>query len=61
MIPAFVAAIQSAFSDTDQFKAPALTFLITESGMVLFGISGAVWGVVADVSVWEVRSWKNVS
>ena len=56
LIPAFVAAIQSAFSDAAQLEAPALTFLITASGMVLLGISGAVWGVLAGVLVWGVKS-----
>lgn len=55
LIPALVASLRGAFSDPTQVEGPALTFLITASGMVLWGISGAVWGVVAGIMMWLVK------
>ncbi|GGO55860.1 benzoate membrane transport protein [Roseovarius pacificus] len=55
LIPALVGSLRGAFSDPAQTEAPALTFLITASGMVMWGISGAVWGVVAGVLLWLVK------
>jgi len=59
LIPALVASISNAFSDAAQIEAPALTFLITASGMTLFGISGAFWGIVAGVLVWLFKSMRT--
>ncbi len=56
LIPAFVGSISAALSDTKQLEAPALTFLIAASGMTLFGISGAFWGVVVGSIVWVLKS-----
>jgi benzoate membrane transport protein len=55
LIPALVTSTGSAFSNDQQTEAPALTFLIAASGMTLFGITGAFWGVVAGVIVWVVK------
>lgn len=51
LIPALVASLSGAFSDPKHLEAPALTFLLAASGMTLFGISGAFWGVVAGVII----------
>ena len=56
LIPAFVGATKAAFADAKQPEAPALTFLIAASGMTLFGISGAVWGIVVGGAVWVCKS-----
>jgi len=60
LIPALVASISNAFSNTAQIEAPALTFLITASGMTLFGVSGAFWGIVAGVLVWLFKSVRLI-
>lgn len=52
LIPALVSSVSAAFSDSAQLEAPALTFLIAASGMTLFGISGAFWGVVVGAVIW---------
>ena len=52
LIPALVGSLQSAFSEPGQLEAPALTFLTAASGMTLFGISGAFWGLVLGGLVW---------
>lgn len=52
LIPSFVGAISAAFSDKDQIEAPALTFLIAASGMTLYDINGAFWGICAGCIIW---------
>lgn len=52
LIPSFVGAISAAFSDKDQIEAPALTFLIAASGMALYDINGAFWGICAGCIIW---------
>ena len=58
LIPALVGAISGAFSDQGQLEAPALTFLIAASGMTLFGISGAFWGLLAGVLIWGSKQLR---
>lgn len=52
LIPALINSISAAFKEPTQMEAPALTFLIAASGMTLFGVSGAFWGVIAGVLIW---------
>ncbi|MBT3330534.1 MAG: benzoate/H(+) symporter BenE family transporter [Rhodospirillaceae bacterium] len=56
LIPALVGSISAAFSVPGQLEAPALTFLIAASGMTLFGVSGAFWGIVAGAIIWFSKS-----
>lgn len=56
LVPALVGSLSAAFSERSQLEAPALTFLIAASGMTLFGISGAFWGVVVGVLVWWTKA-----
>lgn len=57
LIPSFVGAISAAFAEPNQIEAPAFTFLITASGMALFGINGAFWGICAGSLIWFSKSW----
>ncbi len=59
LIPALVGSISAAFSEPAQQEGPALTFLIAASGMTLFGVSGAFWGIVAGGIVWIVKARKG--
>lgn len=59
LVPAFVGSISGAFKDPNQLEAPALTFLITASGMTLLGVSGAFWGILAGVIIWVVKASKK--
>lgn len=59
LIPALVGAISGAFKDAQQLEAPALTFLITASGMTLLGVSGAFWGTLVGVVVWMAKDWRG--
>ncbi|WP_305989654.1 benzoate/H(+) symporter BenE family transporter [Roseibium sp. MMSF_3544] len=55
LMPALVSSISAAFVDKDQLEAPALTFLIAASGMVLFEVGGAFWGVLVGLAVWQAK------
>ena len=55
LIPALIASIKAAFANQQQLEAPALTFLITASGMTLLGISAAFWGIVIGLIVWTTK------
>ena len=59
LIPALVKALAEAFDDQSHLEAPALTFLISASGMTLFGISGAFWGVLIGTLVWMFQSKRD--
>jgi len=61
LLPALAASLTAAFSDSTQLEAPALTFLIAASGMTLFGIGGAFWGIVTGVVVWWLKYLRNGS
>jgi benzoate membrane transport protein len=56
LIPALVGSLSAALSVPGQVEGPALTFLIAASGMTLWGISGAFWGVLAGTIVWVVKA-----
>ncbi|MGR3635340.1 MAG: benzoate/H(+) symporter BenE family transporter [Shimia sp.] len=56
LIPALVGSVSAAFSDTSQLEAPAMTFLIAASGMTLFGVSGAFWGVIVGAIIWIAKT-----
>ena len=61
LIPALVGSISAAFSVPSQLEAPALTFLIAASGMTLFGVSGAFWGIIAGTVIWHSKSLMPIS
>ena len=56
LIPALVRSLSAAFREPGQLEAPAVTFIIAASGMTLFGVSGAFWGVVAGAIIWFSKS-----
>ncbi|MBW4975084.1 benzoate/H(+) symporter BenE family transporter [Roseovarius mucosus] len=61
LVPALVGSMSAAFSDRTQLEAPALTFLIAASGMTLFDISGAFWGVVVGALIWLAKALAHRS
>ncbi|MEZ5825809.1 MAG: benzoate/H(+) symporter BenE family transporter [Geminicoccaceae bacterium] len=55
LIPAFAASLAGTVGEAGQIGiSAALTFIVTASGMSLFGLSGAFWGVVAGLLLWFV-------
>jgi benzoate membrane transport protein len=47
LIGAFGAAIMAAVEDPHEREAAVATFLVAASGLTLFGIGGAFWGLIA--------------
>ena len=52
LLPALVGSAKAAFADADHLESSAATFVITASGMTLWSISGAFWGLVVGLIVW---------
>jgi benzoate membrane transport protein len=46
LIPALIASIENALSTKDERDAAIVTLLATGSGLVLFGLGSAFWGLV---------------
>lgn len=55
LIPAFSGAMVAAFERTETRDAAAVTFLAAASGLSLYGISGAFWGLLAGGAVMGLR------
>jgi benzoate membrane transport protein len=47
LLGSFAAALQAALAAVETREAAVLTFLVTASGLTVFGISGAFWGLLA--------------
>ncbi|MEV4094479.1 benzoate/H(+) symporter BenE family transporter [Streptosporangium saharense] len=47
LVGALVSALASALADPDGRQAAVVTFVVTASGVTLFGIGAAFWGLVA--------------
>ncbi|MEP1444250.1 MAG: benzoate/H(+) symporter BenE family transporter [Hyphomicrobiales bacterium] len=58
LIGAFTNATLSAFKEPTEREAAAVTFLMTASGMSLFGISGAFWGLLAGGLVMVLKKLR---
>jgi benzoate membrane transport protein len=56
LIPALTSATSSMLTTTTERDAAIVTFLATGSGMTLFGLGSAFWGLVAGLSALGVRS-----
>lgn len=61
LIPALVGSISAAFKEPTQLESSALTFLIAASGMTLFGVSGAFWGLTVGILVWLLKRLRHPS
>ncbi|MEP1205741.1 MAG: benzoate/H(+) symporter BenE family transporter [Rhizobiaceae bacterium] len=61
LIAAFSASAVQAFSDADSRPAAAVTFLAAASGMSLFGISGAFWGLLGGGLMLALMRYRKSS
>lgn len=50
-------SLASATADTDAREAAVVTFLATASGLTLFGVGSAFWGLLAGVLTLVVTRW----
>lgn len=55
LIPAFVAAVEAMLAPHDARDPVLLTFLATASGLTLFGLGSAFWGLVAGFGALALR------
>ncbi len=49
LIGTIAASLQTALAESNKREAAVITFLVTASGVTLFGIGAAFWGLVAGV------------
>jgi len=52
------AGLSAAMKDERQREPALITFLVTASGLTLWGVGAAFWGVVAGVLALAVQRWK---
>jgi benzoate membrane transport protein len=53
------AGLAVAMKDEQQREAALITFLVTASGLTLWGVGAAFWGVVAGVLALAVQRWRR--
>ena len=51
--------LTAAMKDETQREAALITFLVTASGLTLWGVGAAFWGVVAGVLALAVQRWRT--
>ncbi len=59
LIAPLTGAISSMMGDTDTREAAILSFAATASGLTLFGIGSAFWGLVVGFSALAARRWLH--
>lgn len=59
LIGAITANVQAATSDPEHREAAMATFLVTASGLNLWGLGAAFWGVVIGGCAHAVLGWKR--
>lgn len=59
LIGAITANVQGAASDPEHREAAIVTFLVTASGLTLWGLGAAFWGVVIGGCAHAVLGWKR--
>lgn len=59
LIGAITANVQGAVSDPLQRDAAMVTFLVTASGLTLWGLGAAFWGVVLGSCAQAVLGWRR--
>ena len=53
------AGLSAAMKDERQREPALITFLVTASGLTLWGVGAAFWGVVAGVLALAVQRWRR--
>lgn len=59
LLGAFAASLVAALSDTESREAAAITFIVAASGLTLFGIGGAFWGLIAGGAMLALARWRR--
>ena len=58
LLGAFGGALMAAVADPAQREAAVVTFLVAASGLTLWGIGGAFWGLLAGGAVLLLARWR---
>ncbi len=53
-----MSGITAMVKDSADLEAAMVTFLVTASGVVMFGVGAAFWGLVAGMVVWGVKKFS---
>jgi benzoate membrane transport protein len=53
--------LATAMKDDQQREAALITFLVTASGISLFGVSAAFWGLVAGALAMTAMNWRKAT
>ncbi len=63
LLSTFSSSLLAAFQASDSRIAAAITFLMTASGVSIFGVSGAFWGLIAGGLVLALQNtrWRNTT
>ncbi|MDD9725658.1 benzoate/H(+) symporter BenE family transporter [Roseovarius sp. SK2] len=59
LLSVFANSTAAALGDADYREAAVITFVVTASGVTVFGLGGAVWGLLAGGLVQVVRHASN--
>jgi benzoate membrane transport protein len=55
-----MSGVTAMVKDSADVEAAMLTFLVTASGVTMFGVGAAFWGLVAGMVVWGVKRWLKL-
>ncbi|WP_340109895.1 benzoate/H(+) symporter BenE family transporter [Pikeienuella sp. HZG-20] len=59
LLTAFAGAAYAAFADPEDREASATTLLATASGLSIYGVSGAFWGLLAGAAIHGLKRWRR--
>lgn len=59
LLGAFANSLVTALSDPQSREAAAITFIVAASGLTLFGIGGAFWGLIAGGAILALTRWQR--
>jgi benzoate membrane transport protein len=59
LLGAFASSLVAALSDAQSREAAAITFIVAASGLTLFGIGGAFWGLIAGGAMLALARWRR--
>jgi benzoate membrane transport protein len=55
-----MSGVTAMVKDSADVEAAMVTFLVTASGVTMFGVGAAFWGLVAGMVVWGVKRWLQL-
>ncbi len=58
LLGSLAASLSNALAVVEEREAAVITFIVTASGLTLFGIGGAFWGLLAGGAVLMLTRWR---